>query len=150
VALQTLAYAKLHLCGNCFNPQNLDVCEHLVQYAYMKIHVHIEDPIVELVDKNGMPSDAGGYVNAPNFTINAKDLGFTTLYVSSRFDVVPFIFKCMFIHFSLCFVVRDTQTLSFFPLLFCHVYRFKVSDYVSLRVDLGIRLVLDSNLDMKY
>lgn len=118
MALQTLAYAKLHLCGNCFNPQNLDVCEHLVQYAYMKIHVHIEDPIVELVDKNGMPSDAGGYVNAPNFTINAKDLGFTTLYVSSRFDVVPFIFKCMFIHFSLCFVVRDTQTHSLFSLCY--------------------------------
>lgn len=54
------------------------------QYAYMKIHVRIEDPIVELVDKNGMPSDAGGYVNAPNFTISAKDLGFTTLYVSVR------------------------------------------------------------------
>ncbi|KAJ6775802.1 NUCLEAR PORE MEMBRANE GLYCOPROTEIN 210 [Salix koriyanagi] len=54
------------------------------QYAYMKIHVHIEDPIVELVDKNGMPSDAGGYINAPNFTISAKDLGFTTLYVSVR------------------------------------------------------------------
>ncbi|KAF9666359.1 hypothetical protein SADUNF_Sadunf16G0221300 [Salix dunnii] len=54
------------------------------QYACMKIQVHIEDPIVELVDKNGMPSDAGGYINAPNFTISAKDLGFTTLYVSVR------------------------------------------------------------------
>lgn len=117
MALQTLAYAKLHLCGNCFNPQNLDVCEHLVQYAYMKIHVHIEDPIVELVDKNGMPSDASGYVNAPNFTINAKDLGFTTLYVSSRCRAFYiqlhvysffFVFRCQ----------RHTDTLSLFSLCY--------------------------------
>jgi len=77
-----------------------------------------------------MPSDAGGYVNAPNFTINAKDLGFTTLYVSSRFDVVPFIFKCMFIHFSLCFVVRDTQTHSLFSL--CYFVMFIYSKFQTM------------------
>ncbi|CAK7328122.1 unnamed protein product [Dovyalis caffra] len=43
-----------------------------------------QDPIVELVDKNDMLSAASGCINAPNFTIIAKDIGFTTLYVSAR------------------------------------------------------------------
>ncbi|KAK9004035.1 hypothetical protein V6N11_001853 [Hibiscus sabdariffa] len=54
------------------------------QYAYMNIHVHIEDDVVELVDKDDFSSPSGGYVSAQNFKIRAKHLGITTLYVSVR------------------------------------------------------------------
>ncbi|XP_038715182.1 nuclear pore complex protein GP210 isoform X2 [Tripterygium wilfordii] len=53
------------------------------QYAYMNIHVHIENHIVKLVD-NDISSPGGGHVSAPNFTIVAQHLGITTLYVSAR------------------------------------------------------------------
>ncbi|XP_022740410.1 nuclear pore complex protein GP210 isoform X3 [Durio zibethinus] len=54
------------------------------QYAYMNIHVHIEDDIVELFDKDDISTYAGGYVGAQTFKIRAKHLGITTLYVSAR------------------------------------------------------------------
>ncbi|OMO59291.1 Bacterial Ig-like, group 2 [Corchorus capsularis] len=54
------------------------------QYAYMNIHVHIEDDIVELVEKDDISTPAGGYIGAQNFKIRAKYLGITTLYVSAR------------------------------------------------------------------
>ncbi|KAK8586935.1 hypothetical protein V6N12_021454 [Hibiscus sabdariffa] len=54
------------------------------QFAYMNIHVHIEDDIVELEDKDDFSSHSGGYVSAQNFKIRAKRLGITTLYVSAR------------------------------------------------------------------
>ncbi|XWS40691.1 hypothetical protein CRYUN_Cryun17cG0017400 [Craigia yunnanensis] len=54
------------------------------QYAYMNIHVHIEDDIVELVDKDDISSLGGEYIAAQNFKIRAKHLGITTLYVSAR------------------------------------------------------------------
>ncbi|OMO69335.1 Bacterial Ig-like, group 2 [Corchorus olitorius] len=54
------------------------------QYAYMNIHVHIEDNIVELVEKDDISTPAGGYIGAQNFKIRAKYLGITTLYVSAR------------------------------------------------------------------
>lgn len=54
------------------------------QYIYMNIHVHIEDHIVELVDNFDNPTAVDGYVKAPNFIIRARNLGFTTLYLSAR------------------------------------------------------------------
>ncbi|KAJ7974628.1 Nuclear pore complex protein [Quillaja saponaria] len=53
------------------------------QYVYMNILVHIEDHIVDLVDDDNVSSLAGRYVNAPSFTIKARSLGITTLYVSA-------------------------------------------------------------------
>ncbi|KAF8399768.1 hypothetical protein HHK36_015638 [Tetracentron sinense] len=53
------------------------------QYVYMHIHVHIEDPILELVKKDDFSGPGGGDINAPNFVIRAKYLGVTTLYVSA-------------------------------------------------------------------
>ncbi|XWS30400.1 hypothetical protein CRYUN_Cryun24cG0114100 [Craigia yunnanensis] len=50
-------------------------------YAYMNIHVHIEDDIVELVDKDDISSLGGGYISAQNFKIRAKHLSITTLYI---------------------------------------------------------------------
>ncbi|KAF9590251.1 hypothetical protein IFM89_032029 [Coptis chinensis] len=53
------------------------------QYAYMNIHIHIEDPIIELVGMHvSTPgvTDTGG----PNFVIRARSLGVTTLYVSAK------------------------------------------------------------------
>ncbi|KAL2529004.1 Nuclear pore complex protein [Forsythia ovata] len=52
------------------------------QYIYMKIRVHIEDHIVDLVDSNGF-STIDGYVNGQNFTIQATHLGVTTIYLST-------------------------------------------------------------------
>ncbi|KAK6256416.1 hypothetical protein SCA6_017721 [Theobroma cacao] len=54
------------------------------QYAYMNIHVHIEDDTVELVDKDDISTPGGGYIGAQNFKVRAKHLGITTLYVSGR------------------------------------------------------------------
>ncbi|GAV68566.1 RRM_1 domain-containing protein/Big_2 domain-containing protein [Cephalotus follicularis] len=61
--------------GNAFVPS---------QFAYMNIHVHIEDDIVELVDNDDIPIAGGRYINMPSFRIRAKHLGVTTLYVSAR------------------------------------------------------------------
>lgn len=62
--------------GSAFDPS---------QYAYMNIRVHIEDPIVELIDVDDTPSDHDRYVkmNAANFKILGAHLGITTLYVSA-------------------------------------------------------------------
>ncbi|XP_007031576.2 PREDICTED: nuclear pore complex protein GP210 [Theobroma cacao] len=54
------------------------------QYAFMNIHVHIEDDTVELVDKDDISTPGGGYIGAQNFKVRAKHLGITTLYVSGR------------------------------------------------------------------
>ncbi|KAK9272744.1 hypothetical protein L1049_003121 [Liquidambar formosana] len=54
------------------------------QYVYMKIRVFIEDRIIDLIDDGDFSNPAGGYVNAPKFTIIAKHIGVTTLYVSAR------------------------------------------------------------------
>ncbi|KDP46416.1 hypothetical protein JCGZ_10256 [Jatropha curcas] len=54
------------------------------QYAYMNIHVWIEDDIIQLVDENDAPNVGVGYINGPRFTIFAKNLGITTLYVSTK------------------------------------------------------------------
>ncbi|OVA20622.1 Bacterial Ig-like [Macleaya cordata] len=53
------------------------------QYVYMNVHVHIEDPILELVNKDAS-SRGVTYIDAPSFAIRAKNLGVTTLYVSAR------------------------------------------------------------------
>lgn len=54
-----------------------------MQYAYMNIHVHIEDHMVELVGIDDTSSPHGGHVKGPNFKIMGTRLGITTLYVSS-------------------------------------------------------------------
>ncbi|KAK4272113.1 hypothetical protein QN277_020709 [Acacia crassicarpa] len=56
---------------------------HSSQFAYMKIRVHIEDHIIELMDDGGSSSVVGEYVLAPSFKIQGRLLGITTLYVSS-------------------------------------------------------------------
>ncbi|KAF7801531.1 nuclear pore complex protein GP210 isoform X1 [Senna tora] len=53
---------------------------HASQLAYMKISVHIEDQIIELMD---LSNPVNGYVCAPSFKIHGRRLGITTLYVSS-------------------------------------------------------------------
>ncbi|KAE8021482.1 hypothetical protein FH972_007367 [Carpinus fangiana] len=55
------------------------------QYAYMNIHVHNEDHIIELIDIDDTSSPRDGYVNVkvPNFKIMGTHLGITTLYVSA-------------------------------------------------------------------
>ena len=64
---------------------NLSDWELVMQYAYMNIHVHNEDHIIELIDIDDTSSPRDGYVNvkAPNFKIMGTHLGITTLYVSS-------------------------------------------------------------------
>lgn len=54
------------------------------QYVYMDIHVHIEGHLVELLESDGFTNSSGRYVNKPKFTIQAKHVGFTTIYVSAR------------------------------------------------------------------
>ncbi|XP_010248630.1 PREDICTED: nuclear pore complex protein GP210 [Nelumbo nucifera] len=54
------------------------------QYVYMNIHVHIEDPILELVNKDDISDPGSGNIDGPKFIIQAKQLGITTLYVSAR------------------------------------------------------------------
>lgn len=49
------------------------------QYMYMNIRVHIEDHIVNLINGN-----IDGYVKTPNFILQAKNRGITTLYISAR------------------------------------------------------------------
>ncbi|XP_019185742.1 PREDICTED: nuclear pore complex protein GP210 isoform X2 [Ipomoea nil] len=56
----------------------------LSQYAYMSIHVHIEDDIVELVANDQFSSNVDGYVNMQNFTVHAVHVGVTNLYISAR------------------------------------------------------------------
>ncbi|KAL5718155.1 hypothetical protein ACHQM5_011091 [Ranunculus cassubicifolius] len=53
------------------------------QLAYMDVHIHIEDSILELV---GMHISMSGVrdTNVPSFVIRAKRLGVTTLFVSAK------------------------------------------------------------------
>ncbi|KAL3833124.1 hypothetical protein ACJIZ3_007860 [Penstemon smallii] len=53
------------------------------QYNYMNIRVHIEESLVEVVDDYNYPILADIYVHAPNFTIQATNLGVTTIYLSA-------------------------------------------------------------------
>ncbi|KAJ8750145.1 hypothetical protein K2173_014060 [Erythroxylum novogranatense] len=54
------------------------------QYAYMDIHVFIEDQFIELVDNDNALVLQDGYLRASQFKIVAKSLGMTTLHVSAR------------------------------------------------------------------
>ncbi|KAJ4827574.1 hypothetical protein Tsubulata_004795 [Turnera subulata] len=54
------------------------------QFAYMNIHVFLDDDIVELVGDDAIAITAGEFINAASFRIIAKQLGVTTLYVSVR------------------------------------------------------------------
>ncbi|KAL5991264.1 hypothetical protein ACLOJK_012171 [Asimina triloba] len=60
-----------------------EIGNHATKYAYMTIHVHLDDDVLELVDKDGLPS-SGREINSPGFIIRAARLGVTTLYVSIR------------------------------------------------------------------
>ncbi|KAK1318726.1 hypothetical protein QJS10_CPB04g01397 [Acorus calamus] len=53
------------------------------QYVYMNIHVHLEEEILQLVNKDGSARLDDG-IHEPNFVISAESLGFTTLYVSAK------------------------------------------------------------------
>ena len=100
-----------------------------MQYAYMNIHVHIEDDVVELVDKDDI-SSPGGDIGAQNFKIRAKLLGITTLYVSH------------FILLAISFMLS-------FPM---DLLRFLYQEFgcINFMIDLDNRLVLDDILDKKY
>jgi hypothetical protein len=103
--------------------------ELVMQYAYMNIHVHIEDHIVELIGIDDTSSPHGGYVNAWNFKIMGTHLGITTLYVS------PLLINTNILRPQLAFIVR-----------------FSVGKlgHASLKIILDIRSVLHSNLDKKF
>lgn len=68
-----------------------------LQIAYMDIHVHIERDIVELVD-DGVSTRDGGYASSSSFKIFGKELGITTLYVSSPLSlcICSSFFSCKF------------------------------------------------------
>ncbi|PIN01198.1 Nuclear pore complex, gp210 component [Handroanthus impetiginosus] len=54
------------------------------QYIYMSIRVLIEENIVEVVEENyDFPIMADKYVHGPNFTLQAIQLGVTTIYLSA-------------------------------------------------------------------
>ncbi|XP_043725573.1 nuclear pore complex protein GP210 [Telopea speciosissima] len=53
------------------------------QYVYMNIRLHIEDPILELVNADHFPSSGSGHIYGPTFVIQAKHLGVSTIYVSA-------------------------------------------------------------------
>lgn len=54
-----------------------------MQFAYMNIHVHIEEQhIVEIARDYDVSSSDDGYIKGPSFVVIAKQLGMTTLYVS--------------------------------------------------------------------
>lgn len=79
-----------------------------MQYAYMTIHVHIEDDIVELMDKDkdGASTPGDGCIGAQNFKIRAKHLGITTLYVS-QFILLPLSFMFLFPMDSLRYLYQE-------------------------------------------
>ncbi|CAB4305668.1 unnamed protein product [Prunus armeniaca] len=54
-----------------------------LMFAYMNIHVHVEDHIIEVLDINDISRTGGGYVNVPKFKILATHLGITTFFVSA-------------------------------------------------------------------
>ncbi|KAI4366879.1 hypothetical protein MLD38_022689 [Melastoma candidum] len=54
------------------------------QFMYMDLHVHVGDPIVEIIDQFGLSSPTGGSISDSSFKIVGKHLGFTNLYVSAK------------------------------------------------------------------
>lgn len=72
-SMQTISLRAGTHDGRTFDPS---------QFAYMSIHVHIEDNMVEIADADD--SSSPGYVRGPKFNVVAKYLGITTLYVSAR------------------------------------------------------------------
>lgn len=72
-----------HILALYLTCERLDELEPIVQFAYMNIHVHVEDHIIEVLDINDISSPGGGYVNVPKFKILATHLGITTFFVSS-------------------------------------------------------------------
>ncbi|XP_068664790.1 nuclear pore complex protein GP210 isoform X3 [Aristolochia californica] len=61
--------------GSIFDPS---------QYVNMHIHVHIEDGVLDLVDKDGFSRPVCEEIQGPTFFIRAAQLGVTTLHVSAR------------------------------------------------------------------
>ncbi|KAL0377391.1 UNVERIFIED_CONTAM: Nuclear pore complex protein [Sesamum radiatum] len=53
------------------------------QYIYMRIRVHIAESIVEVVENYDFPIPTDGFVHAPNFTLQARRLGVTNIYLSA-------------------------------------------------------------------
>lgn len=60
--------------GHTFDPS---------QYIYMKISVHVEEDIVDVVENHDFPLVAARYVQGQNFTLQGTHLGVTTLYLSA-------------------------------------------------------------------
>ncbi|KAG1358954.1 hypothetical protein COCNU_08G004000 [Cocos nucifera] len=54
------------------------------QYVYMKIKVHLEDGILELISENYSPINGEWVVFGPKFSVRALNIGITTLYVSVK------------------------------------------------------------------
>lgn len=78
--------------------------EPIVQFAYMNIHVHVEDHIIEVLDINDISSPGGGFVNIPKFKILATHLGITTFFVSSPFALYLCVTIFNFLHIVKSFV----------------------------------------------
>ncbi|KAH6830507.1 embryo defective 3012 [Perilla frutescens var. hirtella] len=53
------------------------------QYVYMKISIHVEEDIVDVVDSHDFPLVAARYVRGPNFMLQGTHLGVTTIYLSA-------------------------------------------------------------------
>ncbi|KAL0351046.1 UNVERIFIED_CONTAM: Nuclear pore complex protein [Sesamum radiatum] len=53
------------------------------QYIYMRVRVHIAESIVEVVENYDFPIPTDGFVHAPNFTLQARRLGVTNIYLSA-------------------------------------------------------------------
>lgn len=53
------------------------------QYNYMKISVHIEEDVVDVVENYDFPLAADRYIPGPSFTLQATHLGVTTIYLSA-------------------------------------------------------------------
>lgn len=54
------------------------------QYAHIKLHVHFDKSVVELVDGENLSSPSDGIISASSFAIYGKCAGVTTLYVTAR------------------------------------------------------------------
>lgn len=87
--------------------ERLHELEPFVQFAYMNIHVHVEDHIIEVLDINDISRTGGGYVNIPKFKILATHLGITTFFVSSPLSL----YLCVTI-FSILQIVKSFVAVS--------------------------------------
>ncbi|XP_047338499.1 nuclear pore complex protein GP210 [Impatiens glandulifera] len=54
------------------------------QLVYMNMQIHFEDQIIELVDDDSFLGQMDGYANSRVFTVRARHIGITNLYVSTR------------------------------------------------------------------